>query len=195
MEKEVAKILSEAFIEYPLMLHAFEGMSEAKRLKKLNALYSCCIDACGKFGGVILDEEKRGALIWLEGKNFPLGLWKEMQTDMIKIPFKLGVKSTLRLINHDTEIEGWIQKSTTKNMGYIWCLGVDKNSRGKGISRDLIRRSIDQMKARGIDEFWLKTEDPKNVLIYEKIGFKVMQHMTVKSSGIDSWAMKYEVNS
>jgi GNAT superfamily N-acetyltransferase len=195
MKLEVAKILSEAFIEYPLILHAFEGLSDADRLVKLNALYGSCASACEKFGGVILDDKKQGALIWLDGKNFPLGLMKEIQTDMIILPFKLGIKSTLRLINHDSEIEGWIRKNTSRNIGYIWCLGVDKDLRGKGIARQLIMKSIDQMKEKGITEFWLKTEDSKNVLIYEKIGFKVMQHKIVKSSGIGSWAMKYETKT
>jgi ribosomal protein S18 acetylase RimI-like enzyme len=93
-------------------------------------------------------------------------------------------------MNHDAVPETWIKKNAGENFGYIWCLGVLAANRGKGWSRLLIDRSIAEMKKKAINEFWLKTEDPKNVLIYNKMGFEVMYETIVKSSGIRSWVMK-----
>jgi ribosomal protein S18 acetylase RimI-like enzyme len=93
-------------------------------------------------------------------------------------------------MSHDRESEGWIKKHAGRNMGYIWCVGVSVQARGRGYSRALIDESIDQMRLLGLNECWLKTEDPKNVTIYEKLGFTLMNHMVVKSSSIDSWAMR-----
>ena len=109
---------------------------------------------------------------------------------MALIPFELGIKSTLRLMNHDSESEGWVRKKASANMGYIWCIGVAADARGKGYSRMLIDQSTEQMRKLGLNECWLKTEDPKNVTIYQKLGFALMNEKTVKSSGIKSWAMK-----
>jgi ribosomal protein S18 acetylase RimI-like enzyme len=78
-------------------------------------------------------------------------------------------------------------------MGYIWCVGVLPGARGKGYSRMLIDQSIAQMRPFGITECWLKTEDRKNVTIYQKLGFRLMNEMVVKSSGISSWAMKRDL--
>lgn len=187
---KVGEILAYAFLHYPLMKYAFEGKSEAQRTDSLNHLYTRCTSASIKYGGVITTENSRGALIWLSGKNFPLGLWREIKSGMGTIPFNLGAKATLRLVNHDTVPEGWIRKNAGEKMGYIWCIGVNFNERGKGYSRKLIDESISQMRAQGMNEFWLKTEDLKNVIIYEKLGFELAHEMMIKSSGLRSWIFR-----
>ncbi len=188
--KLAGEILADAFLHYPLMKYAFEGQNEIARSKNLLHLYSNCANACAKYGKVITTENNKGALIWLPGSNFPLGLYREIKSGMATIPLKIGVKSTLRLMNHDSVPESWIKKNAGGKMGYIWCLGIVENERGKGLSRHLVEESIAQMKAEGINEYWLKTEDPKNVIIYQKFGFEIMHKTIVKSSGIKSWVFR-----
>jgi GNAT superfamily N-acetyltransferase len=185
-----AEILADSFLHYPLMRYAFEESPEEKRLKCLNQLYHECCRAAAMFGGVLITPDQKGALIWLPGNNFPLSLHHEIKSGMWKIPIEVGIKATLRLMNHDTVSENWIKKNANKNFGYIWCVGVNAASRGKGYSRILIDECIQQMRHQGITEFWLKTEDPKNVLIYKKLGFELMHETVVKSSGITSWVMR-----
>lgn len=188
--QQAGKILADAFLHYPLMQYAFERKPEEVRAKGLNHLYTHCTNAASFYGGVILTADKQGALIWLPGKHFPLGLMREIKSGMWTIPFVLGVKPTLRLMNHDAEPEGWIKKNAGKNYGYIWCVGLNASSRGKGYSRKLIDQAISQMRAQGMNEFWLKTEDPKNVIIYQKLGFELVCDIVVKSSGLKSWVMR-----
>lgn len=183
-------ILGQAFLHYPLMQYAFEGRTEAKRAAALKQLYVPCSFACAKYGGVLLSPDQKGALIWLPDKYFPLGLYREITSGMVTLPFKVGIKSTLRLINHDSTPEGWIAKNAKRNYGYIWCVGVDESARGKGYSRLLIDQAIADMREQEINEFWLKTEDPKNVSIYQKLGFKLAYETVVKSSGLKSWVMR-----
>jgi|LakMenEpi03Aug12_release.lakeMendotaPanAssembly.Ray.scaffolds.fasta_scaffold411944_2 ribosomal protein S18 acetylase RimI-like enzyme len=184
------EILADAFLHYPLITYAFEGKSDEARKRNLLHLYTNCTKACSEYGGIELLDNSKGALIWLSGENFPLGLWKEIQSGMAAIPFNIGPKAMLRLMNHDAVPETWIKKNAGEKFGYIWCLGVLADERSKGWSRMLVEQSITEMKKRGINQFWLKTEDPKNVLIYNKMGFVVMYETEVKSSGIRSWVMK-----
>lgn len=187
---KAGEIFSDAFQHYPLMKYAFEGNTEEKKEKGLHALYTHCAKAAQRYGGMLLTDDGQGALIWLPSQNYQLGLWREFVSGMVAIPFKLGLKPTLRLMNHDAEPEGWIRKNASNEMGYIWVVGVLAGTRGKGYSRQLIEKAITDMKQQGLTEFWLKTEDPQNVLIYQKLGFEVVQEMTVKSSGLKSWVMK-----
>jgi len=190
MNQTAARVIANAFLHYPLMLYAFEGRTEGQRARLLDKLYSRCVAAADMYGGVLVTPDKQGAVIWLTGKNFTLTLPKEIRSGMWTIPFQLGAKATLRLMNHDAESEGWIKKHAGPNMGYIWCIGVSPEARGKGYSRLLIDQSMEQMRQLGLTECWLKTEDPKNVTIYQKLGFTLVNEMTVKSSGIQSWAMR-----
>jgi len=183
-------ILADAFLHYPLMLYAFSEQTEAQRSRSLLHLYNCCANACNKFGGLHVSDNHKAAIVWLSGKNFPLGLYRELQSGMATLPFKAGVKSTLRLVNHDAVSEGWIRRNAGEKMGYIWCVGVAASERGKGYSRIIIENSITEMKAQGLNEFWLKTEDPKNVAIYLKLGFDLVHEITAKSSGIKTWIFR-----
>lgn len=185
-----SEILATSFLHYPLMKYAFDDCTEEKRAALLYRLYNKCVSASSIYGGVIITPDKLGAVIWLPGNNFQLTLLNEIRSGMALIPLQIGVKHTLRLMNHDGESEGWVRKHAAPTMGYVWCVGVLPEARGKGYSRLLIEQSMDKMRALGITECWLKTEDPKNVMIYQKLGFTLMNEMVVKSSGMKSWAMR-----
>ncbi len=188
--QQAGKILADAFLHYPLMQYAFEGRTETVRARALYHLYKHCSKAASIYGGVILTPDQQGALIWLPGKHFPLGLMREIKSGMWAIPFTLGAKATLRLMNHDGELDKWIAKHAAQNYGYVWCVGVNDSARGKGYSRQLIEQAITEMRAQGMTEFWLKTEDPKNVTIYQKLGFELVYETVVKSSGVKGWVMR-----
>ncbi len=190
--QQAGQILADAFLHYPLMLHAFEGSTELERSQALHQLYTHCAKAAFKYGGVRLDADRQAALIWLPVHHFPLGLFREAKAGMLSLPFRLGIKSTLRLMNHDAVSEGWIAKHAGAKMGYIWCVGVSATVRGKGLSRQIIEQSISDMRKQGLNEFWLKTEDAKNVLIYQKLGFELVHETQVKSSTLKSWVMRYK---
>lgn len=183
------EILADAFLHYPLMLHAFEGRTEESRYCGLRQLYTRCASAASLYGGVVINDTNDGALIWLPGESFPLGLSREIRAGMGLIPFTVGPRATLRLLRHDAVSEGWVREHAGEKMGYIWCVGVAASQRGKGLSRILIDRAVEQMRAQGMDAIWLKTEDPKNVEIYRKQGFELANHIVVPNSGIPSWAM------
>lgn len=189
------EILAEAFKHYPLIQHAFDGSSEQRKTQGLMALYTGCAGASFLYGGVELHPSKQGALVWLHGMHFPMGIVKELKSGMLQIPFKAGLLPVLRLVNHDKIAETWIRKNAGEKMGYIWCVGVLSDARGKGICRNLFDIALAELKARGLKEAWLKTEDPKNVLIYERLGFKVMQEFQIKSSGLPSFAMRYLIST
>ncbi len=188
--QQAGVLLANAFLHYPLMQYAFEGKTEEARSAGLHHLYKHCSKAASIYGGVIVTPDQQGALIWLPGKHFPLTLMHEIKSGMWTIPFKLGLKPTLRLVNHDSVLDNWIKKNANENFGYIWCIGVNASARGKGYSRLLINESILQMRAQGMNEFWLKTEDPKNVAIYQKQGFELIYETVVESSGVKGWVMR-----
>ena len=104
------RINAEAFLHYPLMTYAFEGMSDEQRARQLLTLHTKCVKASAMYGGVITRPDELGALIWLPGQNFTLSLPKEILSGMATLPLLLGPKATLRLMRHDGESEGCIKK-------------------------------------------------------------------------------------
>jgi ribosomal protein S18 acetylase RimI-like enzyme len=172
------------------MAYAFEGRTEQQRAQSLHKLYTKCVSAAAIYGKVLLTPDNLGALIWLPGKNFTVTVPMEIRSGMALLPLQIGIRPSLRLMKHEGESEGWIRKNCNDDMGYIWSIGVMPQARGRGYSRLLINESLNQMREARLTECWLKTEDPKNVLIYQKLGFTLMNTMKVKSSGITAWALK-----
>src|SRR5665213_3002882 len=119
-----SRVIAGAFLHYPLMTYAFGGRTEQVRAQLIFKLHSRCVAAADMYGGVITTPDNLAAVIWLRGENFTLTLAKEIRSGMAVIPFQLGPKATLRLMNHDGESEGWIKKNAGPDMGYIWCIGV-----------------------------------------------------------------------
>ncbi|KAF0697049.1 Aste57867_12233 [Aphanomyces stellatus] len=186
-----AEVLAQAFLHYPSMDWAFEGESDAEQLRKLVITYDALLDAVQRYGGVVHASDGTGALLWLPGTHFPLGLWRELWTSIAALPFRIGFHATKRLSDHEDESIDYIVTHGTKStMGVIWNVGVAPAGRGKGHCRDMVRRAIDAMRADGLREFWLATDAAVNVAIYEKLGFEVVHKRVVRCSGIQSWVMR-----
>ncbi|CAK4614134.1 hypothetical protein LEN26_015602 [Aphanomyces euteiches] len=172
------------------MKYAFEGHSDQEQLEKLIVMYRIMTAGVMVYGGVVETTDGTGALHWISGKNFPLGLWREIQYGALSLPFKLGFRVVHRLAKHDSESQEYVLKHASKSMGWIWTVGVAPEGQGKGHCRYLIETAIEQMRAQGMTEFWLTTDKEVNVVIYKKLGFEVMTERIMSDSGIKNWTMK-----
>ncbi|CAK4069537.1 unnamed protein product [Aphanomyces euteiches] len=186
----VGRSLGHAFLNYPVMKYAFEGHSDQDQLDKLIVLYRTLTASAMAYGGVVETKDGNGALLRLSGKYYPLGLWRELQTGALSLPFQLGFRVIHRLAKHDTESQQYTAKHASKSMGWIWVVGIAPEGQGKGHCRFLMERAIEQMRAQGMTEFWLTTDKEVNVTIYKKLGFEVMTEKIMSGSGIKNWTMR-----
>ena len=76
-------------------------------------------------------------------------------------------------------ITGWIllggskDQFSDKKLGFIYELFVIEECRGKGISKQLIRTGVEQLKQEGYSEIRLSVFDGNQAIkIYENLGFK-----------------------
>ncbi|KAF0718118.1 hypothetical protein As57867_001879, partial [Aphanomyces stellatus] len=84
-------------------------------------MFRGCAEGARLFGGIVQTEDKDGALLWLPGPKAPLGLWRELQTSLVTLPFQIGLRQTWRLMSHDEGVMQYIlQHANIHQMGYIW---------------------------------------------------------------------------
>ncbi|WP_165996149.1 GNAT family N-acetyltransferase [Bacillus sp. Cs-700] len=89
-------------------------------------------------------------------------------------------KGSYYLISTENDvITGWIllggskDQFSDKKLGFIYELFVIEECRGKGISKQLIRTGVEQLKQEGYSEIRLSVFDGnKAIKIYENLGFK-----------------------
>ncbi|CAK4197676.1 unnamed protein product [Aphanomyces euteiches] len=143
------------------------------------------------YGGVVEAEDGNGTVYWLPRNQYPLGLWKELKSGMITLPFQVGFRPLSRIVRHYHESEKYTLEHASANAGWICVVGVAPEGQGKGHCRRMMETAIDAMRAQGMDEIWLTTDKDVNVTIYKKLGFQVMTEKVISSSGVKSWTMKY----
>ena len=71
----------------------------------------------------------------------------------------------------------------------VW-LGVEPGQQGQGIGGALVRAMTTRADAEGT-ACWLFTFAPRNVAIYERLGFHVTLETTLPSSGLRLWVMAH----
>ena len=172
------------------MEYAFQGHSDQDQLEKLIVLYRTLAVSAVAYGGVVETKDGSGALLWISGKHYPLGLWQVLQVGMISLPFQVGFRVLHRLAKHDTESQKYTVEHASKSMGWIWVVGVAPEGQGRGHCRYLMEKAIEEMRAQGMNEFWLTTDKEVNVTIYKKLGFEVVAEKIIPDSGITNWTMR-----
>ncbi|KAF0735312.1 hypothetical protein Ae201684_008224 [Aphanomyces euteiches] len=187
----VSRSLGRAFVNYPIMNFAFQGYTDAEQLQGLTALWYKVAAASSTYSGVVEVEDGNGAICWLPRNQYPLGLWKELKSGMITLPFQVGFRPLSRIVRHYHESEKYTLEHASANAGWICVVGVAPEGQGKGHCRRMMETAIDAMRAQGMDEIWLTTDKDVNVTIYKKLGFQVMTEKVISSSGVKSWTMKY----
>ncbi|MFH1626439.1 MAG: GNAT family N-acetyltransferase, partial [Pseudomonadota bacterium] len=77
---------------------------------------------------------------------------------------------------------------------YLWIVGVEPQSQGKGYASKLLRPMLTRIDKDGLP-CYLETLDERNVPIYEHLGFKVVDESTVPNTSITNWAMLRETSN
>jgi ribosomal protein S18 acetylase RimI-like enzyme len=72
---------------------------------------------------------------------------------------------------------------------YLSAVGVDPARQGQGIGSALMRPVLDQADVTGTPAY-LETAVARNVLLYERLGFDVVEEMTLPGTDIHGWLMR-----
>ncbi|MEO6577771.1 MAG: GNAT family N-acetyltransferase [Candidatus Limnocylindria bacterium] len=71
---------------------------------------------------------------------------------------------------------------------YLSAFGVDPPHQGVGIGTALARPVLDRCNAEGIAAY-LETATARNVLLYERLGFEVVEELTLPGTDVRGWLM------
>ena len=181
--KEMALMAAEAYMEDPVHKNCTRVPAVRKRF-----LYHFMTERFSSSNGkdiIYLDEEKRGMCIWRDAKN------DYTVFDFLKCPhwvfLVLYWVSTVRTLI----IYGRRDLSVfPDNTLLIEPVFVGKEFQGRGIATKLIRQGIEDLVPLGYN-LGLETQNPDNITLYEKLGFKVISKQELKRGRIYNYSMLY----
>jgi ribosomal protein S18 acetylase RimI-like enzyme len=159
-----------------------------RRQRILPAFFGLAVRHALAAGGVESVNED-GYALWLTSRTGPTN-WHVIRDGLWPMPFALGLGVFGRMMRHETWCSARVAAIAPKHYGYLWVLGVEPSVRGSGRGRELVERTVERIGAAGLAWCFLKTEQPNNVPLYERLGFTCVDHAVCPQSGLPTWFFK-----
>lgn len=193
-EQEVgvaAAVATRAFFHDPLMQYLLpESELRFERLKAIFdrlLLYGVRNGEIHTFSGPV----EAGAM-WLGPIN-----WHMSEEGLAEAGFDEGLAE---ILGEDTgerfdQYLGWLNEQHEKLAPprhlYLTILAVDTHRQGRGLGSGLIRNMTVRADEEGL-QCYLETQQPKNVALYQRHGFEVVQDVIEPVSGVRTWSFLRE---
>lgn len=183
LSRQVGTTLARAFASDPMMEHVEpRDQRRAEILPKLFALSARYAMASGGFQS----SGDAGFALWLTSRSEPSS-WDALRYGLWRLPFIMGWSAGLRMMRHEAWCASRVARLAPKHYGYLWVLGVAPQQHGRGWGRRALEGALEQMASDGLAWCLLKTEQARNVSLYERLGFTCVERAVAPPSGLTTW--------
>ena len=192
--KPAAKTATRAFLDYPLWDSLFSDAS-VKYKFHLNT-FEFTIKHSILSGEAYATPNLEGVALWAKPGKIYMNLVDMIRAGGLKVSYKIG--STVlfdiglkKIISYMKSME-YIEKAHKRLVPfqhwYLAVLAVDPDHQGRGHAGDLLRPMLARIDREGLPLF-LETQKERNVALYERFGFEVLEKAPIPGLDITTWAM------
>ena len=167
--KKFAKIASEAMIDDPVYVRTCKNVRTRKKM--LYHVTLLRLYASRKADRIYIDEEERGLMVLRYSRNdYTVGEFLKCPNWPMLFVLRPYVVKLFDIIGR------FDNKGIFDDKTYcIVPIFVAKEHQRKGVAANLIKRGLEDMRARGC-KIGLETQNPANLSFYEKVGFTQVGH-------------------
>jgi ribosomal protein S18 acetylase RimI-like enzyme len=177
-----SETLTRAFVSDPMFTQV--QPFGPRRQRGLPILFRACLRDAAHRGGIAWTRE--AVVAWKPMRYLHQDPIEQFLRGYFAIPFHLGLKATLLLQAHETWCHARLSEHAPANAAYIYCVGVEPSHTGRGIGSQLMNHALDRFAEQGLP-CALRTEQPRNVRFYEKLGFRCVEDTIVPVTQLRSW--------
>ena len=186
-QKTAAKVLAAAFAQDTFMAYLFpEAVTRENNLAKL---FEPVIRCSLLYGSVQLASNNHGVLAWMPGTRLPLNLSQLFRSGLIWTPLTIGRSAFKRLQDHDGFCEHVLLSKAPQRFAYLWVVGVHPKAKGQGVGKRMIQAALSDMHSHGYCTCLLRTDNEKNVPLYQHLGFELSYTDTAPKSRLQYWLL------
>ena len=124
--------------------------------------------------------------VWFHSSRMKMTLLKILRTGFGEIIRHIDLQTLNRFRIYGELLEEVHERLVSGEHWYLGLIGVDPGFQGKGCAGSMLRAQLRRIDGTGLP-CYLETGTEKNVAIYSKYGFEVMEQFEV--SGFQGWAM------
>ncbi len=182
----MAATLTRAFAHDPF--YSFIAGTAPERNQRMRDGWSGIL----RFGSAGLAEtyttdDHAGVALW-----FPVGHTGPSVIDSLRMMPAVGRLSGWRRLRTVAKAMSTLEKRHRHHAPephfYLSALGVEPDRQGEGIGTALLRPILDRCDRNGIPAY-LETATARNVLLYERLGFDVVEELTLPDTDVHGWLM------
>jgi ribosomal protein S18 acetylase RimI-like enzyme len=179
------QMLTRAFVDYPLMKYV--NADERRRRRGVSTLYAGIVRDTLRHGEVHVSAGIEGACCWLPpGVGLPT-FAREVRSGMLGLPLGFGWAGFQRLVDFDHVQRRLHEQYAQGPHWFLATIGVDPAHQGRGIGSALMAPVLTRADQERMP-CYLETHTLGNVRLYERHGFRVMEHLENPTS-VPLWAM------
>ena len=133
-------------------------------------------------------KEANSVLIYVRPRSKEPNPLRYLKAGGLKMLCKMGLRSTMKLIQFDAEFKKIAKRNKAENDGYIMCFATKLDKQGQHYGKPLILALLQYLDMLG-EGCYLETLKPTNVDLYKHFSFELKEQVTFSSSGLTIFAM------
>ena len=169
------------------MVHFFPDASERKKL--LPHFMGFLLRYGVLWGEVYASSPKMEAVAaWLPHERARITSWRIIRAGGVGLLLRVGRKPVSKMRSAAAFLFSVHSRRAPSPHWYLSVIGVTPASQGRSHARDLLQPMIARLDEDGLG-CYLETQNEKNIAIYERYGFRVVEEGVIPGSTVKFWAM------
>lgn len=177
--------VARAFSPDPMITWVFPDA--ARRPAGARALMRVLVEYGLRYGRVTASHDTRAVCVWIPpgpGIKIP-GL---IRSGMLGLPLRTGFGPFGRFMAANETMDKIHKARVPESHWYLFGVAVDPELHNQGIGSAIIREGL-ALADRESRPCYLETSEPRNLPLYKRFGFTVLQEATLGKGGPPAWAM------
>ena len=133
-------------------------------------------------------KDVNSVLVYIRPKSKEPSVLKYLKAGGLKMLWKMGARSAIRLLRFDAEAQRVAKRHRTDNDGYIMGFATRIDKQGQHYGKPLIEALLSYLDMTG-EGCYLETLKPSNVGFYKRFSYELKEQVALKYSPLTLYAM------
>ena len=134
-------------------------------------------------------KDVNSVLVYIRPKSKEPSVFKYLKAGGLKMLWKMGARSAIRLLRFDVEAQKVAKRHRTENDGYIMCFATRIDKQCQNYGKPLIQSLLSYLDMSG-EGCYLETLKPTNVDLYKRFSYELKEQTAIKSGKLMLYAMQ-----
>ena len=185
-EPRFAATLADGFSQYALFQHI---CGEKYDHEKMSIFWSLSLALLPDNAICMADsKDANSVLVYVRPQSKEAGLFSYIKKGGLKMFFKFGIRSIVRLLRFEAEAQRVAKRYKTQNDGYLMAFATRLDKQGQHYGKPLMEALLSHLNATG-EGCYLETLKAGNVALYQQFSFELKEQTNIPLGNLTLYAM------